>query len=249
MNFLSLESLALYWSAPTVSVNVVILMNLVGALLLGLVLGYERTFHGRAAGMRTYGLVCMASTALTVIAGYQHYWFGGNAPLSPTADVTRIVQGIVTGIGFLGAGVIMRDGMSISGLTTAASIWCASAIGILVGVGLYPAAILLTLLSAGMMMWLNKLEALLPAHPAVSVTLRFRPGFVPNEERLYKSAQKRGYKIAKGTIAISFTHGHPEWRFIAIADNRKSAASLGALATELMKFEGVETYSLCNARN
>ena len=86
--------------------------------------------------------------------------------LDPRLDPTRVVQGIVTGIGFLGAGVIMRDGMSISGLTTAASIWATAAIGVLVGVGFYPAAILLALLSASLMMWGVKVEARLPALPA-----------------------------------------------------------------------------------
>jgi hypothetical protein len=69
MDFLTRISFNSYWSAPEVTVNVVVFMNIVGALLLGLVVGYERTYHGRAAGMRTYGLVCMASAALTVLAG------------------------------------------------------------------------------------------------------------------------------------------------------------------------------------
>jgi len=147
-----------YWSAREVSVNLLIFANLFGALLLGLLVGYERSYHGRAAGMRTYGLVCMASCALTVFVGYPAYWYGG-APISMVAgtlspDPTRVVQGIVTGVGFLGAGVIMKEGLNISGLTTAASIWSSSAIGILVGVGFYPAAILLSLLSAALMMWL-----------------------------------------------------------------------------------------------
>ena len=60
---LSWEWLASFWSAPMVEANLVVFMNLAGALLLGLVVGYERSYHGRAAGMRTYGIVCMASAA------------------------------------------------------------------------------------------------------------------------------------------------------------------------------------------
>jgi len=71
MNLLSLKSLATYWSSSEVSVNLVVFMNLVGALLLGALVGYERAYHGRAAGMRTYGLVCMASAGLVVIVGYR----------------------------------------------------------------------------------------------------------------------------------------------------------------------------------
>ena len=73
MDPLSLQSLADYWSRPAVATNVVIFFNLLGALILGLLVGYERAYHGRAAGMRTYGLVCMASAAITVIFGSRLY--------------------------------------------------------------------------------------------------------------------------------------------------------------------------------
>src|SRR5512139_1943632 len=109
------DSLAAYWAPPELATNGLIILNLLGALLLGLLVGYERSYHGRAAGMRTYGLVCMASAALTVIGGYSHAWFGGNALQASATDTTRVIQGIVTGIGFLCAGVIMREGFNISG--------------------------------------------------------------------------------------------------------------------------------------
>src|SRR5690242_21794619 len=112
----SFELLAAYWSHTELATNGLILLNLIGALLLGLLVGYERSYHGRAAGMRTYGLVCMASAALTVIGGYSASWFGGNFLLGTATDTSRVIQGIVTGIGFLCAGVIMREGFNISGL-------------------------------------------------------------------------------------------------------------------------------------
>ena len=115
----TLETLQSYWSGPIFTTNIIVFMNLSGALLLGLLVGYERAYHGRAAGMRTYGQVCMASAALTVIGGYSADWYGGNSPITVGGDPTRVIQGIVTGIGFLCAGVIMREGFNISGLTTA----------------------------------------------------------------------------------------------------------------------------------
>jgi putative Mg2+ transporter-C (MgtC) family protein len=75
---LSFETLLAFWSGPIVTVNFIVFLNLAGALLLGLLVGYERSYHGRAAGMRTYGLVCMSSAALTVISGYSWAWFGGD---------------------------------------------------------------------------------------------------------------------------------------------------------------------------
>jgi hypothetical protein len=110
MDILSFNALASYWSAALVATNILIFFNILGALVLGLLVGYERAYHGHAAGMRTYGLVCMASAALTVIAGYPGFWFGGQVATAANVDPTRVVQGIVTGIGFLGAGVIMKEG-------------------------------------------------------------------------------------------------------------------------------------------
>lgn len=63
-----------YWSLPVLEINLLLFANLFGALLLGLLVGYERSYHSRAAGMRTYGIVCMASCALTVFAGYPGFW-------------------------------------------------------------------------------------------------------------------------------------------------------------------------------
>src|SRR5476651_1387433 len=140
------ESLAAYWSSGEMATNGVILLNLLGAFALGLFVGYERSYRGRAAGMRTYGLVCMASCALTVITGYPEFWFGGHMAIT-NSDPGRVIQGIVTGIGFLGAGVIMRDGLNISGLTTAASIWAVASIGVLVGIGFYTSAVTMAMLS------------------------------------------------------------------------------------------------------
>jgi putative Mg2+ transporter-C (MgtC) family protein len=248
MTALSYDSISAYWSATEVAANIVVFLNPLGALLLGLVVGYERSYHGRAAGMRTYGLVCMASAALTVIVGYPALWYGGHADVVAVSDPTRVIQGIVTGIGFLGAGVIMKEGFSISGLTTAASIWASSAIGVLVGVGFYFAAMLLTLLSAMSMMWVSRLEGWLPSRQAVAIFMRFRKDFVPHEDVLRRVALERGYEIAGGTISISFQDGQPEWRFVAVAQGKKSAP-ISELAEELTRFEGVENYNLSHARN
>jgi putative Mg2+ transporter-C (MgtC) family protein len=248
---LSLESLAAYWSVTEVETNVIVFMNLLGAMLLGLLVGYERSFHGRAAGMRTYGLVCMASAALVVITGYPGFWYGGHVAATGALipDPTRVIQGIVTGVGFLGAGVIMKDGFSISGLTTAASIWAACAIGVLIGVGFYAAGMMLAVMSAVSMMWVSRLEGWLPSHPAVAIVMRFRKGFQPHQDVLARAARERGYDLATGSISISFQDGQPEWRFVAVASDKDTAAPLSALAEELTNFDGVESFNLSHARN
>ncbi|HEX5393572.1 MAG TPA: MgtC/SapB family protein [Rhodocyclaceae bacterium] len=249
MELLSLPSLAGYWSGAEVQTNLIVFMNLLGALALGLVVGYERSYHGRAAGMRTYGLVCMASAALVVISGYPGAWYGGHAVQVPVSDPTRVVQGIVTGIGFLGAGVIMKDGFNIIGLTTAASLWASSAIGVLVGVGFYSAAMLLTLLSASCMTWLSRLERMLPSRPAVAVVLQFRQDFEPRIEVLRRVALERGYEIAGGSFSIQYEEGRQEWHFVALALGKDKGAPLHDLSAELSRFEGVEKFRLSHARN
>jgi len=247
------ELVAEYWSVQEVSVNLIIFANLFGALLLGLVVGYERAYHGRAAGMRTYGLVCLASCALVVVAGYPTFWYGGGALGSGvshvSADPTRVIQGVVTGIGFLGAGVILKEGMNISGLTTAASIWSSSVIGVLVGVGFYASAILLAVLSAGLMMWASRLEQWLPSRPAVAVQLHFCVGVLPSKAVLVQFALEQGYEIASGTLQIHCVNDREEWRFVASAITRKQGATLSVLSHALRQLEGIDEYSLGYARN
>lgn len=249
MSLISNETLSAYWSASEIATNLIVFLNMLGALALGLIVGYERSYHGRAAGMRTYGLVCMASAAVTVIAGYPHFWYGGQLSTLVGPDPTRVIQGVVTGIGFLGAGVIMREGFNISGLTTAASIWAASAIGIMVGVGFYAAAMLLTALSAVCMMWVSKLERWLPSRPALSVVLRFKEGFQPAQDTLSKFVQGRGYEIASGSLSISLKDNKLEWHFVAIALGKDSGEPMSQLTGELTTFEGVESFALSHARN
>jgi len=249
MTMLSPEVLLTYWSAEAVAINVVVFMNILGALLLGLIVGYERTYHGRAAGMRTYGLVCMASAALTVVAGQPTHWYGGVANIPVGADPTRVIQGIVTGVGFLGAGVIMKEGLNISGLTTAASIWAASAIGVLVGVGFYAAAMLLTVLSAVSMMWMSRVESGLPSRQAISIVLHFSPGFEPEKSAIGREMWAHGYEVAWGALQINHDAAQTEWRFVAVALSKEKGMELAKLSHEMARLNGVTSFQLAPARN
>jgi putative Mg2+ transporter-C (MgtC) family protein len=237
-----------YWSGTFLAANAFIGLNLVGALLLGMLVGYERTFNGRAAGMRTYGLVCMASTALTVFVGDASLWYGGTVP-HLQADPTRVVQGVVTGFGFLGAGVIMKDGLSISGLTTAASIWAASAIGVLLGVGFYAAALLLAVLCMLSMSMLPRLEGLLPGRSTLDVTLTFRAANPPSFDELSGIAEVHGYRVLRNTLSIAFADSRPVWRFSVVALDRSRATLPAALAQEIAATEGVTGFNIVPVRN
>src|SRR3954447_25924512 len=141
-----------------------IIMARIGAgLLVGGLIGLERSLHGRPAGFRTHSLVCIASALLMLVTVYQSEWMT-SVPLDAIrTDPTRMAQGIMTGIGFLGAGVIIKEGLSVRGLTTAASIWITSAIGILVGVGFYVPAVAGTVATLLILSVFRRVEMMLPS--------------------------------------------------------------------------------------
>jgi putative Mg2+ transporter-C (MgtC) family protein len=113
----------------------IVIRLLLGAVIGGLI-GFEREIHGRAAGFRTQLIVCVAAVLIMIISeNYYHYMQGLDQSLR--IDPARIASSALVGIGFLGAGVIIKSGFSIRGLTTAASIWIVSAIGLAIGAGLY----------------------------------------------------------------------------------------------------------------
>jgi len=117
-----------------------IIRLLLGALIGGII-GFEREVHGRAAGFRTQLIVCMASV-LIMIVSENYYFYMRELDSSLRIDPARIASGALIGIGFLGGGVIVKSGYAVRGLTTAASIWIISAIGLAIGAGLYTEGLL-----------------------------------------------------------------------------------------------------------
>lgn len=119
-------------------------LNILVALLLGTLLGVERTLAHKTAGLRTYGLVAMGSALFVVVA--QLVGQSGELAVSG-ADIMRVTAGVITGIGFLCAGVIILRDQTVVGLTTAAGLWITSGIGIAAGFGLYLIAVFATVLT------------------------------------------------------------------------------------------------------
>ncbi len=120
------------------AIEIEVILRLLLAAVLGAVIGYQRERAGKPAGLRTHILICVGAALFTVASVYG---FGA------ATDPARVAAGIVTGIGFLGAGAIIRRGEGVvEGLTTAATIWAAAGIGLAAGVGLYLAAAVTTAL-------------------------------------------------------------------------------------------------------
>jgi putative Mg2+ transporter-C (MgtC) family protein len=113
------------------------------ALLVGTLVGIEREYRGKLAGIKTNALICAASALFTAASLLMAEY--GSATPAPSADVTRIVAQIVSGIGFIGAGAIFKSSSKVQGLTTAAIIWSVAALGILVGYGIFLATIAITI--------------------------------------------------------------------------------------------------------
>lgn len=110
-----------------------VLIRLPVAAGLGMVIGIERELREQAAGLRTHMLVAIGACLFTLVSAYGFEGFTDGTP----SDPSRVAAQIVTGIGFLGAGAILREGLSVRGLTTAASLWVVAAVGMAVGLGMY----------------------------------------------------------------------------------------------------------------
>jgi len=179
--------------------------------LFGGVIGFERQINGRPAGFRTHILVCVASVLLMELSMFYHH-LSVMDPAYVRVDPGRIAAGAITGIGFIGAGVIIKMGANVLGLTTAASLWIVSAIGFSVGAGFYvpaSAAFGITIFS---LFFLRLVERITPGIMFKSLIIKADSGF--DEEGLkdmlkkhHASIYRTDYEIdnAEGTTTLYYT--------------------------------------------
>lgn len=132
----------------------IILLRLIMAAVLSGIVGFEREFHGRAAGFRTHILLCIGSTLVMLTSIHIFDVYNAMVPCDPG----RIAAGVVTGIGFLGAGTIMHSKSSVRGLTTATSLWVVAGIGLAVGSGMYFASIATTVITMITLFFFSRIE-------------------------------------------------------------------------------------------
>ncbi|MFH1422860.1 MAG: MgtC/SapB family protein [Planctomycetota bacterium] len=135
------------------------LIKILLSIVLGAAIGFEREIHGRAAGVRTHLLVCLGSTVI-MIASYA------------TAEPARLVVGIATGIGFIGAGEIIRMQSTVRGLTTAACLWLTAGIGVLVGLGIYTLSVIITAIALLAIVVFSIIESYLPHRRYCSIQVQ-----------------------------------------------------------------------------
>ena len=207
------------------------------AWLAGAIIGLERSFHGRPAGFRTHALVCLSSAILMVMMNFQEDWLapGVTTDLFRT-DPTRMAQGIMTGIGFLGAGVIFKDGLTVRGLTTAASIWTTAAIGILFGVGFRVPAIIATIATLGTLSAFRWIEARIPSQIYAQHIIRFLTDKTMPETALRAFLTARGFSVANMSYRLEEGGGVFEYRMVLRTLEQKN---IEQLAVDLRTVEGV----------
>ena len=213
----------------------VIAVRLGAALVAGAVIGLERSFHGRPAGFRTHALVCLASALLMQWTLYQWKWLPGVPLDTIRTDPTRLAQGIMTGIGFLGAGVIFKEGLTVRGLTTAASIWITAAIGILFGFGFYFPALLATLLTLATLSVFRWIENRMHVEAYAYHQLRFDRNDVIPENELRSFLKKQGFTIANMSYFVTQGGAFFEYRMTIRTARSENTARLAEALRDLQQ--------------
>lgn len=178
--------------------DISVALRLLLALLMGGLIGMERGRHGRAAGMRTHVLVCLGS-CMTALVGIYILQY-----INPSENVTRIAAQVISGIGFLGAGTILiRNQAIITGLTTAAGVWCTATIGIALGYGFYLGAIITTIVTIVTATLLTHLEGGKRRQMRVYLELKDADRLTPTLEAihtLYPSAKHPDVSVPKSGV-------------------------------------------------
>ena len=211
------------------------------AMTAGGLIGVERTWHGHPAGFRTHILVCLSSTLLMLASTSQGAWMFSVLPDQQViADPTRMAHGVLTGIGFLCAGVIFRAGFSIHGLTTAASLWTVSALGILFGAGLFWLGWAGALATLAVLAALKLISRKVPERTVVDVEVRW-PSMASGTAEAVEAALTAGDAGLKRVRLELIENGQlcrQSWRLTV------HSRDLAALAGRIQSVPGVTGYDL-----
>lgn len=226
-------------------VGLTIALQLASALAAGSAIGFERTFNGRAAGFRTFALVALGSCLPMTATSHAGLWLAPTGVGAAGIDPTRVMQGIVTGVGFLGAGVIFRDGFSVRGLTTAACVWVVSSIGMLIGMGLPGVGFGATAATLLVLALLRRIESRMPGRIYAYITVRYRRDDAPAEAAF--RGLLTGYGLAAQELGYR-SNGSAEFEYRAgVAASRPSR--IGELVDALRRDTRVTAFRVAPTRD
>lgn len=173
-----------------------------------------------------------------LVTVYQVKWLPGVPLETIRTDPTRTAQGIMTGIGFLGAGVIFKEGLSVRGLTTAASIWITAAIGILMGIGFYMPAIAATLLTLAILSLFRWIESTIPSHFYAHHFVRFDRHDVMPKQEYDHFLLSHGFTIAHLSYRLSDDEVFFEYRMVIRTNSPENLSTLAVALRELTNVRG-----------
>jgi putative Mg2+ transporter-C (MgtC) family protein len=220
----------------------VILPELGAAWICGMAVGLERSVNGRAAGFRTHALVSLASATVMLAARAPSFLpnlFPASAPAM--LDPTHLLQGVMTGVGFLGAGVIFKQGASIQGLTTAASIWATAAFGAMFGLGLWSAGAAAAVGVLTTLTLLRFIEARLAVNTYAVAAFRYRADEAPTEAELLQRLSAHSVRFDE--LSYALLEDGTVLEYSGVVRTRRDE-SLGTMARSLVSTPGLVGYSL-----
>jgi putative Mg2+ transporter-C (MgtC) family protein len=197
MEFLDRLDLYFHESFAHLGISGEAIVKLILAAICGGLVGLEREIRGRQAGFRTNLLVCVGSALAMIVSGHVAIMAWPSPPgqkVNINMDPARIAYGVMAGVGFLGAGTILKNNATVRGLTTAAGMWCVAALGLAAGLGMYAVTIGASLLVLLALWLLDYLEDFLPRrhYRAVTARCRWEPGAV---SRVVKWLRQSGFAV------------------------------------------------------
>ena len=217
-----------------------VILKLLLAALFGSTVGVERYIHGRPAGLRTYLLVCVAFASIAILSGELVLVNGSLSLGGMRTDPGRLMAGGLTGIGFLGAGIIIRGGLTIHGLTTAAGIWGISVVGLAVGSGYYELAGALYAITLSSLMGLRYVEPLLKKETYKILEMFIRkPGL--SQEFMVDLFKRKGLRTVGFDVSEDRSAQVRVYRFTL---SGKTENSFHAAYEELASLEAIESIRL-----
>lgn len=220
-----------------------VMLPLLCSLVAGALVGVEREFQGKPAGLRTHTLVCFASALMTLLGLRMEEWTAIlPADTQIVSDLARMPHAILTGIGFLGAGVIFREGATVQGLTTAASLWLTAALGIVFGAGLLELATIGTAFALIVLVLLRFLQSVMPARPEIRLELAVKAESSYDGASLRSDLSAEGLRV--GSMSIRQDRGSGLRRYMLLASGQNSSIDCEHLLTVLQNGESVQEIAI-----
>jgi putative Mg2+ transporter-C (MgtC) family protein len=217
-----------------------IVLRLAAALLAGGVIGYDRGTRGRAAGLRTTILMCLAATGAMIVANLMLAVDGKTPSSFSVMDTLRFPLGILSGVGFIGAGAIVRRGRLVTGVTTAATLWLITVVGLIVGAGYIGLGLAITAIAFAVLYALKRIEPRLYREHRAVLTLRMTAA-APSVEAVRALLVRDGYRIAG--LSVDYRTSERLLRIHLQWHSSHGQTAVPAVLDELRALGGVETLS------